>query len=442
MNKIQDSTAPIPTAAFHPTPEDQRINSVDVIRGVALFGILLMNITGMGLPEQAYSDPSVAGGATGWDLKAWITTNMLFEGTMRGMFSMLFGAGVILFTSKKEAMGIGLPVADSWYRRTIWLFVFGLIHAYILLWPGEILYAYGLIGMFLFPFRHMAPKNLFAIGIGLLLAGAVWGFFEIRGSEETYAEAQTAQALIDRGEKPSKALQTSLDDWNEKIKHAKPTAEDLAEVTTKQQGGYFEAMKLRAAETFHWQSEGHYRYNYFDVLGMMLLGMALLGWRIFQAERSFRFYGMMVLVGYSIGLTVNWYETSTILNSNFDLIATQKTYLTYDLGRLFTTAGHIGLIMLFCKSGALFFLQRALAAVGRMALTNYIMHTVITTTVFVLFAQFGKWQRHELYYLVFGIWAFQLVLSPLWLRYFYFGPVEWGWRALTYLKKPPFLKTQ
>ena len=148
----------------------------------------------------------------------------------------------------------------------------------------------------------------------------------------------------------------------------------------------------------------------------------------------------MMTVGFSAGLTVNLWETSVLMNSNFGLIETEKVHLTYELGRATTTFGMTGLIMLFCRSRWLPAVQRALGAVGRMALTNYIMHTLITSIVFVGFSHFGLWQRHQLYYLVGGIWIFQILLSPLWLSYFHFGPLEWLWRSLTYGKRPAMLR--
>jgi uncharacterized protein len=115
--------------------------------------------------------------------------------------------------------------------------------------------------------------------------------------------------------------------------------------------------------------------------------------------------------------------------------------VTYDLGRLAVATGHLGAMLLFCRSGLFGWLRRSLAAVGRMALTNYLTHSLIALVLFVGFGLFGKLARHELYYIVFAIWAAQLILSPIWLRHFRFGPVEWLWRALTYLKAPPFRKT-
>lgn len=125
---------------MEPVRAQDRINSIDVLRGVALFGILLMNVVSLSLPDPAYWDPSGHGGDTGWSLKIFFINNLLVEGTMRGIFSMLFGAGVILFTVYKEEKGGGLEIANAWYRRTIWLILFGLFHAYLFIFPGEVLF--------------------------------------------------------------------------------------------------------------------------------------------------------------------------------------------------------------------------------------------------------------------------------------------------------------
>jgi len=140
---------------------------------VALFGILLINITGFGLPE-AYVDPSNSGGSEGAPLYAWLATQLFFEGTQRSLFALLFGAGVILMTSRMEARGAGIEVADIYYRRNIWLVIFGMVHAYLLLWDGDILYQYGIVALFLFPLRRALPRTLFALGGGALVISFAW----------------------------------------------------------------------------------------------------------------------------------------------------------------------------------------------------------------------------------------------------------------------------
>ncbi len=132
-----------------------------------------------------------------------------------------------------------------------------------------------------------------------------------------------------------------------------------------------------------------------------------------------------------------------LLNSNFSFLGFSRVNLTHYWSRLFTSMGHVGLIMIFCKLPILRWLKTSLAAVGKMALTNYLMHSVICMIVFtgVGFGMFGKLQRYELYYVVLAIWIFQLIVSPVWLSYFRFGPAEWLWRSLTYLKVQPIKKT-
>jgi uncharacterized protein len=149
---------------------------------------------------------------------------------------------------------------------------------------------------------------------------------------------------------------------------------------------------------------------------------------------------MEYAVGYTIGLTTNYYEVSTIINNNFSFLSFSETNITYDLGRVSMAIGHIGLIMIFCKLPILTWLKTRIAAVGKMALSNYIMHSLICMVVFtgVGFGLFGKLQRYELYYVVFAIWIFQLIMSPIWLKYFHFGPMEWLWRRLSYGYKPAF----
>ncbi len=174
----------------------------------------------------------------------------------------------------------------------------------------------------------------------------------------------------------------------------------------------------------------------------MLLGMALFKSGVLTAERSNRFYGTMLAVGYVVGFAVNYREGHIIVDGAFEVLAFDHAALTYDIGRVAMAMGHIGVVMLFCKSGALGFLRTAIGAVGRMALTNYIMHTVICIFVFYGFGfgMYGSLERHELYYVVVAIWLFQLIVSPLWLARFRFGPLEWVWRSLTYWKRQPMLR--
>ncbi len=417
-----------------PVGSEKRISSIDTLRGIALLGILLINIVGMALPDPAYFDPSLSGGHEGWNLRVFFINSIFFEGTMRGLFSLLFGAGIVLFVNNKEEEGNRFELLEVWFRRLIWLILFGMIHAYIFLWPEDILFSYGLIGMLLFPFRRLEPVKLIGISFLIILIGIFMNFQDAKTSKMQQVQYFEAVELLDKGEKLPYDTMIGYYNWMEKYAIMKPGAEILQSRINKIQSGYSSAFNENKSNAKFFESEYHYRHNYIDILSMMLLGIALFKLRVLHAERSYRFYLSMILFGYGIGIPINYLETMSYINSDFSLIKYYELLRSYDIGRIATMAGHIVIVMIFCKSGLLVILKKSLAAVGRMALTNYLMHTIIASIIFVGFKQYGEWERYELYYLVAGIWIFQLILSPIWLKFFRFGPAEWLWRSLSYLK--------
>jgi uncharacterized protein len=426
-------SGPLPRAApaAPAAPAAQRIEALDVVRGFALCGILLMNITGFGLPD-AYTNPQNAGGATGINLTTWIITEIGFEGTQRALFSMLFGASVILFTSRLEAQGRA-DTADIYVRRNLWLIGFGMINAFVLLWHGDILFSYGVVALFLYPFRKLAGKWLMVIGIAALLAGAFWNFCESRQALNAYAPYPAAAAARDAGAELTPDQEQAISNWEQVRGNFKSSPESIAASIQEQSNGYFRALAHIAPLSVRFETVGVYRY-FFDMFGMMLIGMGLFKLGVLTLERRTVLYVAMVVGGYAIGLATNTWETKHIIDGGFSARAFTDVTTTYDLGRLGMTAGHLGAMLLFVRSGILRPVRRAFAAVGRMAITNYLMQSAICLVLFILMGRYGQLERHQLYYVVFAIWAFQLAFSPLWLKYFKFGPVEWLWRSLTYVK--------
>ncbi len=429
----------ISSSQLIPLEATERIQSLDVIRGIVLFGILLMNINSFGL-ANSYNDPTVAGGFTGWNLYTWIATNMFFEGTMRGLFSLLFGIGMFIFLDRLTKRGAGIKAADVFFRRLTWLLIFGLIHGYLLLWTGEILYDYALMGFLVYSFRNMAPKKLVVAATILVLAGMVWNYSDFRKSEKLAADVALIDSYKTENKELTKELKESNTKWEKMQEDRSP--ETIAEFNSSMQKGYFNVVAFLAPINFQTDLYMSYRYGPWDVLSMMLIGIAMFKWNILSVEKSFGFYAGMAAIGYLIGLSVNYYELRIVLDGQFSPVAIAKSNLTYDLGRISTSIGHIGLILIFCKANFLIWLKSSLSAVGKMALTNYIMHSLICMVVFtgVGFGLFGKLQRYELLFVVFSIWIFQLILSPIWLRYFHFGPMEWLWRNLSYKKIHPIRK--
>lgn len=421
--------------ATAPLQQQDRLVSLDIIRGIALFGILLMNITGMGLP-YAYSDPTVYGGATGPDLWAWVTTSMLFEGTQRALFSLLFGAGVVLLTERIEARGG--DASDVFFRRNLWLIGFGLIHGYLLLWTGEILYFYGVTALFVYAFRRAAPRTLITIAVAGLLVGTAWFQLEVHEGWKKFARFEEAQAAKTSGATMTRKQTKALEAWPELVGELKPSAVKIQDRLDAMRGSYRSVLLHQAPVVAFNQSWTLYRY-FFDVFSMMLIGMALFKLRLLHLGHPQRPYVWMILVGYGLGLTVNFFEVRHLLTHGFDVMARLRAEVSYDVGRLAMTTGHVGLLMLFCNSGWLAGLQRRLAAVGQMALSNYMTHSVVAAVVFhgYGFGLYGHLARHQLYYVVFSIWVVQLIASPIWLSHYRFGPVEWLWRSLTYGQRQP-----
>jgi uncharacterized protein len=427
------------TSLLNPTQLSDRIHALDVMRGLVLCGILLMNINSFGLAE-AYSEPTVSGGSGGLNLYTWIATNLLFEGTMRGLFSLLFGVGMFMLLDRLEKNGAGLKAADIYFRRLTYLLVFGLVHGYLLLWTGEILFDYALMGFLVYSFRKMAPKKLILTAFILVMGGLVWNYSEYKENQRLVADVALIESYMSEEKKLTKDLKDSQIKW-EKIQE-KRSPEYIEDFNSSMQKGYIDVVAFLAPINRYYDQTMSYRYGLWDILCMMLIGIALFKWRVLSAEKSFRFYGLMASMGYLIGLSINYYELRIVLDNQFSFLSLSKANLTYDLGRIAVCFGHIGLIMIVVKSGFLRWLQFRFAALGKMALTNYIMHSVICMLVFtgVGFGLFGKLQRFELLYVVFSIWIFQLIVSPIWLRYFQFGPLEWLWRNLSYQKMHPIRK--
>ena len=407
-------------------PTSKRLESLDFIRGCALFGILIMNIVGMGL-GPAYDNPTVLGGDQGINLWTWFVINVTFEGTQRALFSILFGAGVILFTDRPDS-------TDAYFRRNLWLIAFGLLNAWLLLWVGDILYFYGLTALFLFAFRKLAGKALLSLGVAAFVLGAAWSGLETVNLLNQHDRAASAEKVPVA--KRSEEQKKDIEDWKEKSLAAPPPAA-VQKMKKEVQAGYFSAMKSRGPIISKFESWHAYRY-FFDWFGMMMIGMALFKLGVLTLEAPTRIYVAMMVGGYAIGFPLNLYEAYWIMSHGFSGLAYHQANITYDLARLFQTAGHLGLLCLFLRSGLFSWFRGSMAAVGRMALTNYLTHSVIALIIFVFLGYWGELERHQLYYIVVAVWVAQLIISPIWLRHFHFGPVEWLWRYLTYGKAPPF----
>ena len=416
-----------------PTSRDTRIDSLDVLRGVAILGILLMNIIDFGLPE-AYDNPTTYGGSTGADLWSWITNTMLFEGTLRGLFTLLFGAGVVLFTRRLEKAQV-TEAADLHVRRMLWLIVFGVVNSHVFLWLGDILWEYGVVGLMLYAFRKTAVRTLLVLSAAILIAISIRGVFDVLALQSQRHAADVALAVKAAGGVLSKTQQEAVDTWSTSLQDLKPDAERLSQEIAGMRGSWPAVFRTVTDHTFYLRTTYFYRYGFAEDFATMLLGIALFALGALQGQWTLRRYALLTVAGYALGLLVNTLETTAVIRSGFDVITLQWTLsASYQLGRVPMTLGHLGLIMLIWKSGVFPAALRRLASVGRMALTNYMTQSLMCTFIFsgLGFGLYARLSRHELYYVVGAIWVVQLIWSPLWLARFQYGPAEWAWRSLTY----------
>ena len=175
------------------------------------------------------------------------------------------------------------------------------------------------------------------------------------------------------------------------------------------------------------------------VLGLMLMGMGLMKLGFFTAEKSYRTYALTAAIGYAVGLPVTYVGMNALIAAKFDAVFAFTQGMHYDyVASVFTSLGHMGVVMMICKAGLLKPIQRGLAAVGRSALSNYLLHSIVMTTLFYGygFGLFGSIGRFNLLWLVVAMWVVNISVSLLWFRSFRFGPAEWLWRTLTYGKAP------
>ena len=396
-------------STFSPVSQSDRIVSIDLLRGMAVLGILIMNIQHFSMPTAAYINPTAYGDLTGINKWVWIISHILASGKFMSIFSMLFGAGVLLFTGRAEAKGLNSALLH--YRRMGWLLVFGMMHGY-LLWTGDILVSYSLCGMLVFLFRNKRPATLIWIALPFFLFPILLDLFFI-GSISQW---------------PAEAYQFTMESWN-------PDAASIEHQLDVYRGGWLGQMELRVHGTIFMQTSYFMMQSFWRVMAMMLLGMALYKWQVFSSVRSPRFYLKMTLTGLSAGFLLS--GLGVFLNFKNQWIMEFSMFLGEQfnyVGSVGTALGYTGLLMLISKSEGCAGIKSRFSAVGRMAFTNYILMTLICTFLFYGhgLGLYGSVERKFQVIIVLAIWILIMIISPLWLKRFRFGPLERIWRALTY----------
>jgi uncharacterized protein len=434
------------TTVAAPVPQSERIVILDSLRGIAILGILLMNIPGFGLPSPAaYGDLSVLNEMGTINYKVWLGIELSVAGSQRALFSMLFGAGMILFLANKEKKSDGLMPAEYYFRRQLWLLVFGLFNAFVLLWFWDILFHYAFCGMILFAFRRLSPKALIIAAIVCL------GFQTVRDNVSFYRDKK----VIATGEMIAKmdtTISKLTDDQKSELgamteikekSSAEGRKKDMEKSLRKVRGDYASFYKYQSERSFHSEIEYLY-FGIWDILIFMFLGMAFYKNGVLLGNASSKVYWLMALGGLAAGIFLTWYRLKPVIDLNFNNyeIIKQTRFELYEVARTIRSVGVFAVIMLLYKSGWFKWLFAMMRPVGQMAFTNYLMQSLLVGLFFygVGFGMFGKLERYEIYYVVAATWTLQIIYSHIWLSYFRFGPLEWAWRSLTYWKMQPFRK--
>ena len=426
---VEPASSPDP--APRPVTQRERIPTIDVVRGVALMGILLMNIAAFSGPFEMYVNPLAVPGHRSYNIFAWVLRWVFFEGKMRAAFSMLFGAGVILLTERAERRG-SRNVADIFLRRNMWLVLFGVLHFYFIWW-GDILYYYGLTALlFLYPCRKVRFRNLIIAGALVLAVGVGSDVYFALDGIRTRSQGEAAQALQAAGKKLTQAQQDALKKWTDELEHRKKQNEADLKAN---RGSYLDLVKSHLKWGPRVQATSYYMFGFTDVLGMMLIGMGLYRMGFLTGALSYRAYTWTIGVGFFLSIPINGIEAWGLIRDNFQ--PETPWWVLYQLGRLTGAVAGVALVVVICKAGLVPSITRRIAAVGQTALSNYLFTSIACTAFFWGFRLYGKLEYYQLYAVVACVWLLNLTLSPIWLRHFQFGPMEWVWRSLTYWKRQP-----
>jgi uncharacterized protein len=397
-----------------PVAPAERLESLDVLRGFALLGILAMNIRAMAGPFSTYMYPSALFDYEGASRAGYVFTTIAFDLKMMGLFSMLFGAGVLLYAAKSTATGTA--PRGLWFRRMFWLLAIGLVHAY-LIWPGDILVPYALCGLLVLWWVRRLPAWALAACAAAVLA--IGGLLSIG-----HGMSWEAMSAADR------AREAEL--WM-------PTRDQAIAQNAQLLGSYADVVAHRAPMVLMTQTLYVLAFFFWRCSGMMLLGMALLKWGFLDGRRTAPTYALVAVAGIAAGLALAWYGVSALERSGYAMPQRTSADLWNYVGAALASVGYASALLLVVKRGALPGLRRRLAAVGQMAFSNYLFHSLATSILFLGwgFGLSGRFDYAEQLLVVAAIWAFQLAISPVWLRHFRFGPAEWLWRSLTYWERQP-----
>ncbi len=398
-----------------------RIVSLDVIRGIAVMGILVANLPAFALPGAAYFSPLAAGGTDTADIAVWFVNFVFVEGRMRGLFSFLFGASMLIVADRARMAGD--DPGSVHVARMAALFAIGCVHLW-LIWWGDILAHYALVGLIAWPFARLSPRWLIAIGIVATLLGL----------------AQSAGGLAMLLTAVARDTPRAIAIWNGYAAgFGTPPATAIAAEVAAQNRGWLAAIGWR------WDHATSPFVTLMmlgpQTLGAMLLGMAACRTGFLTGAWPRACYRRCATICLSVSLPGYTVLALLVLHHRF---AMQWVYgaslVAAEPLRMIGAVGYAALILSLVRPGGRWTMR--IAATGRTAFSNYLATSVAMTCLFGWgLGQFGEWRRAALYLLAPLAWGLMLGWPRPWLRRYRHGPLEWLWRSLSRLEWQPLRRT-
>ena len=405
------------------TGEEGRIATLDILRGIAVMGILAMNIPAFAMPEAAYTSPAAYGGSEGLNRIVWAINFILVDGKMRGFFGMLFGASMLLVIDRAEAKGENGAAVH--FRRMAWLFVLGAIHFYFIWW-GDILTLYALCGMAAFMACRLPARAMIGLIAALLAVQAV----QMGSISARFLDRQARAAAPD-------ATPEDVARWTRMDQGFRPPPDRLAEDLALHRGPYAGLVHNRMTERTNEPLNG-FLFIGAETIAYMLIGMLGLRSGFLTGAWDRRRYRQVAFWGIALGgagfAALAW----AVLASGFDsAVVAAAQFSGTELPRLLMIPGYAALVILLTAKGG--WLVDRIAAAGRAAFTNYLGTSILMTALFYGhgFGLYGRLERWQLYPIVFAVWALMLSWSKPWLDRFRYGPFEWLWRSLARWQMQP-----
>lgn len=404
-------TSPGISELHPPAPARSRIRSLDVLRGFAILGILLLNIRSFSMNGEAYWFPAYYDHFSSLaDRLTWLFGEIFWSHKFYSLLALLFGAGIVLMA--EGAVASGDRPAVRHYRRVLGLFLLGILHAH-LIWTGDILFQYAFSAAIAYPFRHLRPWKLVVLAIGMFAAMQVVSLVSLEDDwDDSYESGNSPELIESYKEFADREIKIYRGPWT----------------------GQFQ---LRTPEALSVQTAG--MTGSLQSIGLMFLGMAALkaGW--LGGQREPRFYLRMALTGCLtgwlltvIGLIYWWNESMT---GGKPWIVMNAWTLN---GGAIAMLGYLAAIQWWVQSGAFGKLQDILEAVGRTALSNYLFQSLLATFIFhgQGFGLIGRVSRAGQLLFVLLIWAVQIGLTLWWLKQHRQGPAEMLLRKITGKREP------